>query len=343
MSNNLRFNHIFFFLEDYYRYMFEEPGSKSYSSYADETIWNCLLKRIALTSRLPKLIRYPFFLLFVAKLKRYVRSISSELEDKERPYCFIFHSRYWLSLEHGGYHALKYAFPGSKVVVIVTNSFRNNTYQRQFLSRMMERRYADLICTFDMMEAEKYGFRFVNLPSSDFSGAFLSRKEEEKWDVIFIGKTKERTEQIVRVWDELTRRGLRCAFFLVDVPQEIRARIPSGITCCDWLSYEECLNLTSKSRVILEIVENENAGKTLRVNEAVMLGKKLLTNNKYLQDNSVYYPGNMLIFEKPEEIPDAFWKEDCREYPKDIKERLSLPAFLKNVEQGIYEGDKEKR
>ena len=74
-----------------------------------------------------------------------------------------------------------------------------------------------------------------------------------------------------------------------------------------------------------------------------MLGKKLLTNNKYLQDNSVYYPGNMLIFDKPEEIPDAFWKEDFREYPKDIKERLSLPAFLKNVEQGIYEGDKEKR
>ena len=74
-------------------------------------------------------------------------------------------------------------------------------------------------------------------------------------DVCFVGKGKNRQLKALELCRDLTARGLKCAAWLTDVPEEEQVKDPS-IHYCGWMSYEDYLKKEASSRIILEIVQD---------------------------------------------------------------------------------------
>lgn len=64
------------------------------------------------------------------------------------------------------------------------------------------------------------------------------------------------------------------------------------------LDYEDVLDYVSQTNCIIEIVQNDTAGPTMRYSEAVFYNKKLLTNNKNIVNFPFYNSNYMKVFEK---------------------------------------------
>ena len=62
------------------------------------------------------------------------------------------------------------------------------------------------------------------------------------------------------------------------------------------ISYSENMNNISKTRCLVEIVQDGQAGLTLRALEAMFLHKKLLTNNRRINEFEFYNSNNIFIY-----------------------------------------------
>ncbi|MDO5133630.1 MAG: hypothetical protein Q4D81_11730 [Eubacteriales bacterium] len=340
MKSTTSYNYLICFPGEYYPVIFEDTAACGDAVFVTWRVWKTLTRSLELYRWLPPLIRRPFFYLIVSQIIRKNRQASAVLEDPDKPPCFILDRCFLRILELGLYDEFRKEFPGSRVVVMFTDLISKCRNYGPGISRTGGRRGADLIYSFDPADAMRYGLRFHDLPSSDFSERFLPAEEE--YEILFIGKIKERREKILRIWENLTGRGFHCAFFLIGVPKAQRKAFPPGIRCCDWIPYETYLRMEARSRIILEIVQSGSTGKTLRVNEAVILGKKLLSDNPHLKTCPVYDPDNMFVFAEPEDIPDEFLRHRAGEYPVELKKKISLRTFLDDVGNDLHAVDEEK-
>ena len=340
MNEQLKYNYVIFFIEEYYRVMFGDVKLNKQAFYVDLRELSKTLKKFAFNSKLPLFIRCIFFRLLLINLFRYIKNTTDKTIDKSKPFCFVMDRRFLGLLNDGFYNTVKKSMPKSEIVVLFTDLIRHEKKLEQIITNLDKEKCVDLVYSFDPVEAEKYGVRFSNIPASDFSARF---KEEEEWDVVFLGRKKDRIDTIIQVWNNLSSRGLRTAFFLLDVSKEEQSSYPSGINFIDWISYDEYLRIESKSKVVLEIIQSGSSGNTLRVNEAIVLGKKLLTNNPHLKNNILFDPNKMFVFDDPADIPDEFFSEDTRTYSDDIKKAMSLQTFLERIDNDIYMSELENK
>ena len=77
------------------------------------------------------------------------------------------------------------------------------------------------------------------------------------------------------------------------------------------ISLDEVEAIQSKSRVILDISYDGRQGMTLNCIAALAMGKKLLTNNARIKDESFYDERSICIYESSfDVISKTFFKED---------------------------------
>ena len=88
-----------------------------------------------------------------------------------------------------------------------------------------------------------------------------------------------------------------------------------------------------KANVLLEIViPGVGAGATLRYYEAVMYGKKLLTNNPTVKELSFYDERFIRYFEKPEDI-DLEWVKAREKVDYNYTGEFSTANFCRKLEE----------
>ena len=66
----------------------------------------------------------------------------------------------------------------------------------------------------------------------------------------------------------------------------------------DFVPYEDYLKLLVKTKTILDIVDGNQSGLTLRCMEALFFNKKLITNNLDIENYDFYNPKNVFILGK---------------------------------------------
>ncbi|MBO4862861.1 MAG: hypothetical protein J5517_00700 [Eubacterium sp.] len=313
--------------------MFDDKDESDYYGFIEYPVVNSFFKKLCFSRKIPRIVRYPVYLIFSYKLIRMIRYKVKKMKYPDRPICFITHRDHVGMIKKGLYNRIKKCFPGSKVIIVVTDIITPGSLLEKLVNHEEKNQYVDMIYSFNPLEAKKYDLYLCNVPASDFSGGYLS--SEIKYDVIFIGKIKDRKDMVIRTWNSFTKRGLRCAFFLNEVNENEKNDFPSGVIFSDWMSYQEYLKKTAESRIILEISQGGSTGNTLRVNEAVILGKKLISDNTALKDNPSYDPGNMFVFDEPDEIPDDFLFGNTKDYSTDIKEKISFHHFFEQIDNDI--------
>lgn len=169
-----------------------------------------------------------------------------------------------------------------------------DTYEKvpEFYKKYICRVQFDLIYTFDKQDSEKYGWIFTN---SLYSKNELPEQQEVLYDLYFVGEDKDRTEQLVTIYDFLVQNDIKCCFKIITTDKNWISR--GGLHFLHKrIKYREILEDIGKSKAILEIVQEGQSGMTMRPYEALFYDKKLLTNNKALKSMDFYDERFMMVF-----------------------------------------------
>ena len=125
--------------------------------------------------------------------------------------------------------------------------------------------------------------------------------------------------------------GLRCDFHITEVAPEDR-KYADEIDYCTQMPYAENLKRIHKTRCLLEIMQQGGSGYTLRMCEAIMMDKRLLTNNPVVTGEAYYSPERIQTFQTVNQIDTAFITAGERDVDYGWKDRLSPLKLLQFIE-----------
>lgn len=313
---------------DYYWYCYHQLNEIENSYYVKSISFSPLINRlygyditylnkISITKRL-------WVRVFLSKLKNIV---NTKKWCSQENICFVFLAG-GLNLEllrYGLANEIRKDYPNSKIVFYISD-VSNKT--RSYLPSIIEN--SDLAITFDPGDARKYNLLYHPIPYSkiDYKAVPI------EYDLSFVGIAKERLDSLLSLCSYLSLKGVKCKFVIVNVPKSKQIEC-EGVEYCDWLEYKDNLDILLRSRCVLDFTYNSKCeGNTLRIGEAVMLDKKLLTNNAYIVNNGIYDSNYMSIFSSNENIDVDFLKSAVSAEYK-IKEKLYPEDLLSLIDLNL--------
>ncbi len=178
------------------------------------------------------------------------------------------------------------------------------------ISKMKEMGYE--LMTFDPKEAYDFGMtyteQFYRFPKDN-------GEEYIKFDFFFCGVSKDRSQRLSKLKEELEGKGFRCKFMVIPP--------------MDRISYEEYLLYVRQSRCLVDMMQKGQVGLTRRPIEALFFGKKLITENENIKDYDFYDPANIHVF-NINNIEDivAFMKVKPKDIPMTIKAKYEVNHWL---------------
>lgn len=309
---------------DYYDYVYHQFKDSDYAIYSHQITFpffvESLFYRHIFSDRLP--FKKFWTKLYVWYLSRYVKSVASS-EDK---ICFLLLAggKNNILLKYGLVEKLRKKYRESKIVFFI-NDLISKT--KQPISLMKDK--ADLVISFDRGDADKYKLLNYVIPYSDFK----FETSEIEYDVTFVGAAKDRLHELLGIHKYLMSQGINSHFHIINPPEKERFDM-AGVVYSGFIPYEENLKILSRSRCIIEIVQKGGTGNTIRVGEAIIMGKKLLTNNQFIRTNGVYDSSNMSVFTSCQDIDLEFIK-DKREVRYSSKEQIYPVNLLHFIESKL--------
>jgi len=210
-----------------------------------------------------------------------------------------------------------------KTVLVLRNMIKNKKYPMIMeveLEKLKE--VFDLIITTEENDSKLYGLVFLPNPFS----MFYFKNMAKKYDICFTGENKGRIKLLTEIATKAKEKNIKYSIKIVD-----KERKNSPLDYVDYVPYYNILKQDIQSNCILEVLQPGQSSNTLRMEEAICLGKKLLTNNKMIKNEKYYNPKYMQIFEKVEDIDWEFVKEEIVvDYM--YKGEYSPLVFLENIE-----------
>ena len=247
------------------------------------------------------------------------RWIFREKFNNDNPICFIFFAGRNKEINNGAIYYLRSKYKNCKMVL-----FYQDLVKKSALPQIEKiRNQFDLILSFDQLDVKKYNLLYYPLV---YSKTDIKKSDIPKSDIYFVGKAKDRLEDIREVYSRLKDSGLKCDFHITGVsPEDVRE---DGIVYNMPVSYEENLQRIKASKCMLEIMQKGGHGYTLRYCEAIMYDKKIITNNPEIKEAPFYSEQRIQVFENPQEITDKFVMEGEEKVDYGYKDKLSPKRLL---------------
>ncbi len=310
---------------DYYRVSYSDVLNREDVCYTDghrKLKSKCLamLKQVHFSYSLNKKIKLPLKKLWNSSLY-----FKDEFK-KKRPLCFVVFSRREDLFEHGVIKYMRRKYPDAKFVCF----FQDLVEQHKNYPLEAIRNQFDLVLSFDQADCAKYGLTYYPLVYSPIPQEELHSDLPES-DVYFVGKAKDRLEEILDAYRVLRDAGLRCDFHITGVAPEER-QYADEIDYCTQMPYAQNLKHIYKTRCLLEIMQQGGNGYTLRMCEAIMLDKKLLTNNPAVTGAPYYSTERIQTFRTADEIDPEFVRCGTKDVDYGWKEELSPLKLLQFIE-----------
>jgi hypothetical protein len=184
---------------------------------------------------------------------------------------------------------------------------------REWFARNVEKikQLGYTICTFDSKDAETFGLRLMN---QFFNMRGTTSPQNLRWDCYFIGYAKDRRAEIEKMQQLLS--GLRTNFVVVERPS-------------DAIPYARNMENVAASRALVDIVQGEQSGLTLRPLEALACRKKLITNNPAIKGCDFYSPANVFIIGEDDiSAIGEFVESEYSPVADSIVERYDVNSWL---------------
>lgn len=118
----------------------------------------------------------------------------------------------------------------------------------------------------------------------------------EYYDVVYIGYDKNRYEILKEITEKFDEYKFKSKIILISGDNKNKYKQTNNFVITNkFLKYEELISLENNAKAIIEIVNDNQTGLTLRTLEALCLGKKLITNNVAIKNMEIYSKSNVFI------------------------------------------------
>ena len=229
---------------------------------------------------------------------------------------------------------LKKLYPDAKYIMYQWDSVENNKEIRDISG------YFDRILTFDMKDADRYGWEYRPL----FYCSGTERNGSRKYDLTFIGSLHSQRIAIVnKLHDIASRKGLNTFTYLFTkrthyIKQKYIlhntdfANGKNEDIKYKSLSLSETNNIFANSNIVVDYTHPQQNGFTMRTIESIGNRCKLVTNNYNVLKADFYNESNVYVYD-PEnfDIPGEFLSAPFTELPNEIYQRYSLKNWLKDI------------
>lgn len=191
--------------------------------------------------------------------------------------------------------------------------------------------FYDSVFTIFEQDANSYGWHPYNHLYAKIPDVKPTDESEYDADVFFIGRAKNRLQNILRTYEFLVSHDIKCDFHISDVDKK-DMRYSGDIIYNNWLPYKEVLRRMRRSKCLLEVLQRPGEGPTLRMVEAIVYNKKIITNDARASGNPFYDERFIQIFDDPKNIKLSFIKDDIQpDYY--YQGEYSAKNFLKRIDE----------
>lgn len=240
-----------------------------------------------------------------------------------KPICFIFLMDWCKDKYVPLFKILRRRYPECKILLYLEDILKSRTDFNYELLKMF-----DKVITYDKGDADR--FKLLYYPTF-MSKLNLEVIESEKTNACFWGVEKNRRDIINKVYDLLTANGLKCDFLVTR--SKDKSMLSTGIKVSKHdKSYLKYLQAVANTDCIVEIMHTTAVGYTLRTWEALIYGKKLLTNNITIKREPFYNPNQIICFESPDDINVMKIKEALESTTFDVAS-ISPVRFFNYLEK----------
>ena len=165
--------------------------------------------------------------------------------------------------------------PDCKIILYFWNILED---QKPY-KKLIEDKNIDEFWTFDKNDAKKYNMKYN---PQFYTKNVKIQDEQNKYDVLFLGRPKTRKKDIVELEKKLEEEGIQTNFKIIENEK-------------DYVSYDEYLKMIAESKSILDYNQEGQVGLSLRPMEALFLERKLITNNTDIKNYDFYDHDNIFI------------------------------------------------
>lgn len=196
----------------------------------------------------------------------------------------------------------------------------------------------DTIYSFDKNDIKQYGFRSTN-NYNYIDNETIDKKITIQNDVLYIASFDNRMKIVQDFKSIFTEFELNFRFiiigkktFLFKLKNLFSNKIKGLELRKKRINNIELLKLYTETKVVLDIVRENQVGLSFRVFEAMALEKKLITNNATIKEFDFYNPNNILVIdEKMINIEKKFFETNYEPIDKKIFDKYTISSWVDNV------------
>lgn len=318
--------------QDYWDYIFNDLKSvDDVEIISNPLVYNnCpkflqLLHRVHYNGRLNRFIEIPY--------KNYWNRWYSPNSKTEKPICFIFMMTWLNPVYEPFFLYLKSTFSNCMIVLYledIISSRAEGAFSYDILNK-----YIDKVISYDKNEAINNGYYYY--PTFMSKIALPHNSNSQKKDLFFCGAAKNRYSQILEMYRKVKDSGLTIDCSIARLSPNEKRYESEDITYIDYVwPYSTYLEHLESCNCIVELMQPNASGYTLRTWEALIFNKKLITNNKAILTAPFYRPEQFLYTESFESSTLlTFIQTPFMETDESVIKSLSPLNFLNFIENKI--------
>lgn len=251
--------------------------------------------------------------------------------DNKIPICFVYTPASLYMINHDYIVYIKKRYTSSKHILFCQDIHRFRKLDIERLKWIF-----DGITIFDKQEAIRAGVDYYPMVYSKID---IRGTSNEVYDICFIGQAKTRLNDIIDIFEILNKHDIRCAFYISgNVPMKER-RFTDKIHYISSMPYQENLQIINASNCMLELKLEDTDSLSQRINEAIVYGKKILTNNPKILHEPYYNSEYIQVYTDPSNIDINFIKQKDDSIDYHYSEIISPLALLDYLEKYFEQKD----
>ena len=260
-----------------------------------------LIRKVHLSYKISKIIKLPF--------KRIWYNLPKiDLKNEEDQYYIIMPIGVFWECDISTIKSLK-KNKNIKFVLLLLDTMGLKSPASELINRVYKNKMWDYIFSYDENDARKYNFIPLN-----YHYYSMQKKEEveKRNDAYFIGGLKPgRTKELIELFEYLKNNNVNVKFDVAKGSGKTLTYENEGFNILEKRKpYSYIIDEVNASNCIIEILEEGQNSPSLKYFEAVTLKKKLLTNNKNIENLPFYNENYMKKFEKIEDINITWIKQE---------------------------------
>ena len=196
--------------------------------------------------------------------------------------------------------------------------------------------FFDKIYSFDDKDIEKHGFE--RLTNYNYLPFLSQEKQNPSEDALYITSyDKKRIKQLDILSQKFEELRLKFDLYVIGKKswknQLMKPFSKNKIVFTrKRISHENLPEFYKRTKVILDLMRENQYGLSFRVFEAMALEKKIITDNEKIKNYDFYNPNNILVLNKDfSNITKDFFETPYQPLPEEIYEKYTLEKWVEQV------------